>query len=235
LAQHEVLRIQVVRTVILNILYPLSHRIEFCFLFYMYILSPSIVSRTTPATICNTFTVCRNALPFALVQAGILPGISASTARPFSPPTAFRTTPRLRPGKHERTHMLEGRCHRCARWVPVQGVKDADAKVFLTSFLFHVFLRSSRGGVRSRNSSGKLCQAPKTRDILKLWVPGGNTQPRAMELARYPANAMYFSRIPKTKPSRPQPCLLYHSKPKSIILLRCLRLDPHVPRHWTSD
>ncbi|KAH9979575.1 hypothetical protein BGW80DRAFT_605366, partial [Lactifluus volemus] len=56
-------------------------------------------------------------------------GISASTARPFSPPTAFRTTPRLRPGKHERTHMLEGRCHRCARWVPVQGVKDAEAKV----------------------------------------------------------------------------------------------------------
>ncbi|KAH8993753.1 hypothetical protein EDB92DRAFT_1796139 [Lactarius akahatsu] len=56
-------------------------------------------------------------------------GIAASTARPFSPPTAFRDTPRQRPGKHERTHMLEGRCHRCARWVPVQGVKDADAKV----------------------------------------------------------------------------------------------------------
>ncbi|KAI9439422.1 hypothetical protein BJY52DRAFT_1206943 [Lactarius psammicola] len=58
-------------------------------------------------------------------------GIAASTARPFSPPTAFRNTQRQRPGKHERTHMLEGRCHRCARWVPVQGVKDADAKVHL--------------------------------------------------------------------------------------------------------
>ncbi|KAI9431541.1 hypothetical protein F5148DRAFT_1271386 [Russula earlei] len=56
-------------------------------------------------------------------------GIAASTARPFSPPTAFRTTPRQRPGKLERTQMLEGRCHRCSRWVPVQGVKAADAKV----------------------------------------------------------------------------------------------------------
>ncbi|KAI0286254.1 hypothetical protein BC826DRAFT_1049831 [Russula brevipes] len=56
-------------------------------------------------------------------------GIAASTARPFSPPTAFRTVPRQRPGKLERTQMLEGRCHRCMRWVPVQGVKDADAKV----------------------------------------------------------------------------------------------------------
>ncbi|KAH9995223.1 hypothetical protein BJV77DRAFT_1157854 [Russula vinacea] len=56
-------------------------------------------------------------------------GIAASTARPFSPPTAFRTTPRQRPGKLERTQMLEGQCHRCVRWVPVQGVKDANAKV----------------------------------------------------------------------------------------------------------
>ncbi|KAI0258247.1 hypothetical protein BC834DRAFT_103416 [Gloeopeniophorella convolvens] len=56
-------------------------------------------------------------------------GISAASAQPFSPPTAFRTTQRPRPGKLERTHMLEGRCHRCKRWVAVQGVKDAEAKV----------------------------------------------------------------------------------------------------------
>lgn len=62
-------------------------------------------------------------------------GIAASTARPFSP-TAFRTTPRQRPGKLERTQMLEGQCHRCVRWVPVQGVKDANAKVLpLSSFM----------------------------------------------------------------------------------------------------
>ena len=65
----------------------------------------------------------------AFAEARVLSGVAASTARPFSPPTAFRTTPRSRPGKLERTQMLEGRCHRCARWVPVQGVKDADAKV----------------------------------------------------------------------------------------------------------
>ena len=71
--------------------------------------------------------------PIALVEVCIQSGIAASTARPFSPPTAFRTTPRQRPGKLERTQMLEGQCHRCARWVSVQGVKDADAKVHLLS------------------------------------------------------------------------------------------------------
>ena len=65
----------------------------------------------------------------AFAEARVFLGVAASTARPFSPPTAFRTTPRNRPGKLERTQMLEGRCHRCTRWVPVQGVKDVDAKV----------------------------------------------------------------------------------------------------------
>jgi hypothetical protein len=65
-------------------------------------------------------------------------GIAASTARPFSPPIAFRTTPRQRPGKLERTEMLEGQCHRCMRWVPVQGVKDAEAKVLALSLFFPI-------------------------------------------------------------------------------------------------
>jgi hypothetical protein len=69
--------------------------------------------------------------PLSLAEECIDLGIAASTARPFSPPTAFRTSPRQRPGKLERTQMLEGQCHRCVRWVPVQGVKDADAKVLL--------------------------------------------------------------------------------------------------------
>ena len=30
--------------------------------------------------------------------------------------------------------MLEGQCHRCMRWVPVQGVKDAEAKVLYFPF-----------------------------------------------------------------------------------------------------
>ncbi|KAI0249441.1 hypothetical protein BJV78DRAFT_1129696 [Lactifluus subvellereus] len=67
--------------------------------------------------------------PLAIVEVYVPPGIAASTARPFSPHIAFRTTPRQRPGKLERTYMLEGRYHRCAFWAPVQGVKDANAKV----------------------------------------------------------------------------------------------------------
>ncbi|KAI0245825.1 hypothetical protein BJV78DRAFT_1136794, partial [Lactifluus subvellereus] len=45
------------------------------------------------------------------------------------PLPSFRTTPHQRPGKLRCTHMLEGRCHRCARWIPVQGVKDTNAKI----------------------------------------------------------------------------------------------------------
>jgi hypothetical protein len=75
-------------------------------------------------------------------------GIAASTARPFSPPIAFRTTPRQRPGKLERTKMLEGQCHRCMRWVPVQGVKDAEAKVQHSSLFLDRLLNGWRAGVR---------------------------------------------------------------------------------------
>ena len=81
----------------------------------------------------------------AFTEARVLLGVAASTARPFSPPTAFRTTPRNRPGKLERTQMLEGRCHRCTRWVPVQGVKDADAKVTSLSLLSDGPLNSGVG------------------------------------------------------------------------------------------
>lgn len=44
--------------------------------------------------------------------------------------------------------MLEGRCHRCVRWVPVQGVKDADAKVLLLLPFYDVLLNFRRGCVR---------------------------------------------------------------------------------------
>lgn len=83
--------------------------------------------------------------PISLAEARVLLGVAASTARPFSPPTAFRTTPRNRPGKLERTQMLEGRCHRCTRWVPVQGVKDADAKVLLLTLFSDGLLISGAG------------------------------------------------------------------------------------------
>jgi len=31
--------------------------------------------------------------------------------------------------KHERTIMLEGKCHRCTKWIGIEGVKEGDAKV----------------------------------------------------------------------------------------------------------
>ncbi|KAG6916613.1 hypothetical protein DXG01_006109, partial [Tephrocybe rancida] len=55
-------------------------------------------------------------------------GISASTGRPFAPPLSFRTTPRPHAARHERTAIQEARCHKCTRWVPVEGVKDVEAK-----------------------------------------------------------------------------------------------------------
>ncbi|KAG6850360.1 hypothetical protein H0H93_014314 [Arthromyces matolae] len=56
-------------------------------------------------------------------------GISASTQRPFSPPIAFRTIPRLNAGKNERKAICEAKCHKCSKWVPIEGVKDVQPKV----------------------------------------------------------------------------------------------------------
>lgn len=93
--------------------------------------------------------VCCNLSSLVFVdEKYIASGIAASTARPFSPPIAFRTTQRQRPGKLERTQMLEGQCHRCMRWVPVQGVKDADAKVLQLFILPDRLLNVWRAGVR---------------------------------------------------------------------------------------
>ena len=58
-------------------------------------------------------------------------GISASTGRPFSPPTAFRTIERTNVGKLEKSELMQGRCHKCKKWVAVEGVKDVPTKVRL--------------------------------------------------------------------------------------------------------
>ncbi|EIW52808.1 uncharacterized protein TRAVEDRAFT_78296, partial [Trametes versicolor FP-101664 SS1] len=56
-------------------------------------------------------------------------GISPATGRPFSPPLAFRTTARQNPGKLEKTELMEGKCHKCKKWVAVEGIKDVPTKV----------------------------------------------------------------------------------------------------------
>ncbi|KAI6123004.1 hypothetical protein EV401DRAFT_2196124 [Pisolithus croceorrhizus] len=56
-------------------------------------------------------------------------GISAVSCTPFSPPVSFRTTKRRNPGKRERTHIVEGKCHKCKKWIPIESLKDLDIKV----------------------------------------------------------------------------------------------------------
>ncbi|KZT01674.1 uncharacterized protein LAESUDRAFT_707113 [Laetiporus sulphureus 93-53] len=56
-------------------------------------------------------------------------GISAMTGCPFSPPIAFRTVARHNVGKHEKAALIEGKCHKCLKWVTIEGVKDIPTKV----------------------------------------------------------------------------------------------------------
>jgi hypothetical protein len=58
-----------------------------------------------------------------------IPGISAFSAAPFSPPMIFRTKPRNQVTKHERSQITEGKCHKCSKWIPLETIKDADVKV----------------------------------------------------------------------------------------------------------
>lgn len=60
------------------------------------------------------------------------PGISPAGA-PFSPPVAFKHTLRPGAGKHEKTRILQGRCHSCEKWINVEGVKDVEVKVCFRS------------------------------------------------------------------------------------------------------
>ncbi|KAF8063570.1 hypothetical protein FPV67DRAFT_1783032 [Lyophyllum atratum] len=66
-------------------------------------------------------------------------GISAATGLPYSPPTDFRITPRPNPGKHERTQVQEAKCHKCTRWVAVEGIKDVEIKVKEIFWYAHLF------------------------------------------------------------------------------------------------
>ncbi|KAI0819706.1 hypothetical protein BC628DRAFT_1401141 [Trametes gibbosa] len=56
-------------------------------------------------------------------------GISPATGRPFSPPLAFRVVPRPNAGKLEKIRLMEGKCHRCKKWVAIEGIKDVPTKV----------------------------------------------------------------------------------------------------------
>jgi len=51
------------------------------------------------------------------------------TGRPFSPPVSYRKTLRRRPLKTERSEIIEGMCHTCKKWVPIESIKDCVVKV----------------------------------------------------------------------------------------------------------
>lgn len=103
-----------------------------------------VLSRHCEATTCSTITVsstshvCHGSLSLN----GIRTGISPSTGLPFSPPIAFMHSvhvPHSKPAfksKQERSRIEQGKCHKCNKWVPVEGVKDVEVKVSLgwTSF-----------------------------------------------------------------------------------------------------
>jgi len=56
-------------------------------------------------------------------------GISAATGKPFSPPLAFKIMSRKNPGKLEKKNIQQGHCHKCSKWVAVEGVKAGEVKV----------------------------------------------------------------------------------------------------------
>lgn len=57
-------------------------------------------------------------------------GLSPLTGLPFSPPIAFRTASHEPKSRVEKTELLEGRCEKCDKWIPVETVKrDHNTKV----------------------------------------------------------------------------------------------------------
>ena len=69
-----------------------------------------------------------------------LTGISSKTGAPFSPPVDFRTTPRPDSGAKERKEIIEGLCHKCDKWIPLQGVKNVE--VIVKELAWYVFTPS---------------------------------------------------------------------------------------------
>jgi len=98
------------------------------------------------ATTCNMHMVSALLFfPFARTISAELSGISASTGLPYSPPIAFRTTRRPSAGKRERREVQEGKCHKCGKWVAIEGIKDMESKVrFLDTRFIRISVRCVR-------------------------------------------------------------------------------------------
>ncbi|CAL1702434.1 unnamed protein product [Somion occarium] len=55
-------------------------------------------------------------------------GISPLSKAPFSPPVAFQLTDQPSALKNQKTKILKGKCHKCQKWVPVEGPKEVETK-----------------------------------------------------------------------------------------------------------
>lgn len=56
-------------------------------------------------------------------------GISPKTQLPFSPPIGFRTVVNTKAGKQDKLSIRQGLCHKCKKWVAVEGSKDVETNV----------------------------------------------------------------------------------------------------------
>jgi len=84
-------------------------------------------------------------------------GISAATGRPFAPPSSFQMVARPNAAKKERSQILQGKCQKCRKWVPVEGIKDVESKVRFRVWLITVlgFFFGNNRHDRSRSLSGE--------------------------------------------------------------------------------
>ncbi|KAK7681982.1 hypothetical protein QCA50_014945 [Cerrena zonata] len=56
-------------------------------------------------------------------------GISPSSKAPFSPPIAYKLTDQPTALKNQKPKILKGKCHKCQKWLPVEGPKEVETKV----------------------------------------------------------------------------------------------------------
>ncbi|GAA5866139.1 hypothetical protein JCM3774_004095 [Rhodotorula dairenensis] len=54
-------------------------------------------------------------------------GVSNATGKPISPPIKTRVIDLPHSPKDQRSHMVEGLCHKCDAWVPLQSVKNVES------------------------------------------------------------------------------------------------------------
>ncbi|KAF8674612.1 hypothetical protein RHS04_07166 [Rhizoctonia solani] len=84
-----------------------------------------VTSPFTPCPIRRAYTIRTD----LVAMQTIICSLSPKTGLPFSPPMAFRSTPRKTVGAREKAALEEGLCHACQRWIVIEGVKAVEVLV----------------------------------------------------------------------------------------------------------